>query len=53
MLIYGLWRGVFNDGSRLGRPLLRDLVGVDVRRRAKQQSGIFNNSKKKAPKYVS
>jgi len=46
-LICGLWRGVFNDGSRLGRPLLRDLVGVDVRRRAKQQSGIFNNSKKK------
>jgi len=45
-LICGLWRGIFNNGNRLVRPLLRVLVGVDVRRRAKQQSDIFNNNKK-------
>jgi len=36
----GLWRGVSNGGNRLGRPLFSDLVGVDVRRRAKQRNDI-------------
>jgi len=50
-LLCGPRRGVLDGGSRLGRPRLRDLVGVDVRRRAKQQSNIFNSKKK--PKYKS
>ena len=39
-LLRGLQRGISNGGYRLSCPLFSDLVGVDIRRHARQQNDI-------------